>query len=199
MPQVTKAMEEQNPVEYWLNIIANYENEFREWERRSEKVIARYRDEYKDITRDSNSKFNILWSNVQTVMPAVYSRLPKPDVSRRFRDNDPVGRVAALLLERALDFEIEHYNDYRSAMKNCVLDRFLGGRGIAWVRYEPHFKAAEEGQPYEGLELTEDEDYEEASSLQEVIDYECSPVDYVHWKDFGHSYARGWEEVARLI
>ena len=198
MPQVTKAMEEQNPVEYWLNIIANYENEFREWERRSEKVIARYRDEYKDITRDSNSKFNILWSNVQTVMPAVYSRLPKPDVSRRFRDNDPVGRVAALLLERALDFEIEHYNDYRSAMKNCVLDRFLGGRGIAWVRYEPHFKAAEEGQPYEGLELTEDEDYEEASSLQEVIDYECSPVDYVHWKDFGHSYARGWEEVATV-
>ena len=59
MPQVTKAMEEENPVEYWLNIIANYENEFREWERRAEKVIARYRDEYKDITRDSNSKFNI--------------------------------------------------------------------------------------------------------------------------------------------
>ncbi len=27
------------------------------------------------------------------------------------------------------------------------------------------------------------------------IDYECVPIDYVHWSDFGHSLARTWEEV----
>jgi hypothetical protein len=26
-------------------------------------------------------------------------------------------------------------------------------------------------------------------------EYECSPVDYVHWRDFGHSVGRTWEEV----
>jgi hypothetical protein len=31
---------------------------------------------------------------------------------------------------------------------------------------------------------------------QERIEYECAPVDYVHWKEFGHSPgARTWEEV----
>lgn len=182
-------------VDRWLRIISAYDNEFRKWERRVEKIINKYRDDYQDTTRDSNLKFNILWSNVQTAMPAVYSRVPKADVSRRFNDTDPVGRVAALLIERSLDFELEHYSDFRETMKNCVLDRFLGGRGVAWVRYEPHIRAKELDQPYEGLELSEDEDYDESFGLQEEIEYECSPVDYVHWHDFGHSQARAWEEV----
>ena len=53
---------------------------------------------------------------MQTLSAATFAKLPKPDVSRRFRDNDPVGRVASLILERGLDFEIQHYNDYRVAM-----------------------------------------------------------------------------------
>jgi hypothetical protein len=64
--------------------------------------------------------------------------MPKADVSRRFGDNDQVGRVASILVERALDFEIEQYSDFRSTMRYAVEDRFLGGRGVAWVRYEPH-------------------------------------------------------------
>ena len=123
--------------EQWIKTIAVYEREFKRWEGRVEKILKRYRDEQRQGRDSTGSRFNILWSNVQTAIPAVFSRLPKPDVSRRFRDNDPVGRVAALILERALDFEVEHYPDYRSAMKNSVQDRFLGGRGVSWVRYEP--------------------------------------------------------------
>jgi hypothetical protein len=33
---------------------------------------------------------------------------------------------------------------------------------------------------------------------QEEIEYECAPTDYVHWKDFGHSVARTWEEVTSV-
>jgi len=59
---------------------------------------------------------------------AIFARLRKPDVSRRFRDNDGIGRVRpSMMLERALEFEIEHYGDYKSAMNNAVLDRLLGG------------------------------------------------------------------------
>src|SRR5690242_18915629 len=97
----------------WLSTIASYEREFKRWEGRVEKIIKKYRDEVRLTTRDSGSRFNILWSNVQTAMAATFSRIPQPDVSRRFKDNDPVGRVAALLLERGLEFEITHYPDYR--------------------------------------------------------------------------------------
>src|SRR4051812_14675248 len=120
----------------WNDAIAAYERQFKKWEVRSEKIVKKYRDYDAQESTKGASAFNILWSNVQVSLPAVFARLPKPDVSRRFRDNDPVGRVASLLLERGLDYEVDHYPDYRAAMKGCVLDRFLGGRGQAWVRYE---------------------------------------------------------------
>ena len=130
--------------------VAAYDNDFKKWEARSQKIIKRYRDDNRSQNTNETAKFNILWSNVQTLIPAVYARLPKADVSRRFGDNDQVGRVASLLIERALDYEIEHYSDFRNTMKHCVEDRFLGGRGVAWTRYEPHVKTLE--SPADGLE-----------------------------------------------
>lgn len=186
-------MAEQEPtgskVEPWLNHISAYEREFKKWEGRADKIVKRYRDESRSKS-DGLSKFNILWSNVQTLVPATFARIPQPDVSRRFKDNDPVGRVASLIIERALDFEIQNYPDYRQSLKSCVLDRFLGGRGTAWARYEPHIRAVQLGEPQDGELITEDID-----EPQEELDYECAPVDYVHWRDFGHTVARTWEEV----
>jgi hypothetical protein len=177
-------------LEKWLNIIGAYDTEFKKWEARLTKIVKRYRDDNRISSTNDSVRFNILWSNIQALTPAVYSKLPSADVSRRFGDNDQVGRVASQLLERALDFEIEHYPDFRSMMTNVVRDRFLGGRGTAWVRYEPHIK--DQNVPDDGLQVTEDADDEE---VPEEIEYECAPSDYVHWKDFGHSVARTWEEV----
>jgi hypothetical protein len=174
----------------WLDDIAAYERKYKKWEGRVEKILKRYRDDNRSMTDSNRARFNVLWSNVQTLTAATFAKIPKPDVSRRFRDNDPVGRVASLILERGLDFHIQHYAAYRTTLKADVLDRFLGGRGCAWVRYEPHYK-----QPDlpDGYEVTEDVD-----EPNEVLDYECVAVDYVHWKDFGHSVARTWEEVPRV-
>jgi molecular chaperone GrpE (heat shock protein) len=193
-------IEQSTGLQKLLHIVAVYDNDFKKWEARTQKIIKRYRDDNRSQNTNETAKFNILWSNVQTLIPAVYARLPKADVSRRFGDNDQVGRVASLLIERALDFEIEHYTDFRSAMKHCVEDRFLGGRGVSWVRYEPHVKAID--MPEDGLEITEDvespdEQMNGAEPLEEIED-ECAPTDYVHWKDFGHAVARTWEEVTAV-
>ena len=193
-----------------LTIIKAYDTAFKDWVARCRKIVKTYRDDNKE----HKTKYNILWSNVQTLVPAVYSGMPKASVSRRHKDDDPVGRVACLLIERALDFEIEHYPDFRAAMENSVRDRFLGGRGISWVRYEPHTKPM--GPLDDGLQITEDieaGETDEGSPIdgtgsdpgdftttaeppaEEEIEYECSPTDYVHWEDFGHYPARTWEEV----
>jgi hypothetical protein len=192
--------------EDWYNCIAQYERTFKEWEGRADKIVKRYRDESRS-RNNPNAKFNILWSNVQTITPAVFARLPRPDVSRRFRDNDPIGRVASMMLERALEYEIEHYGDYASAMKQAVQDRLLGGRGTAWVRYEPHIVGQAggegEGAPEDGFQVTEDTDEAETEGgiyreNEERIEYECAPVDYVYWRDFGLTVARTWEEVTAV-
>lgn len=186
-------------VQKYLQAISTYEREFERWQKRATKIIKRYRDDMRTQSGNETVKFNILWSNVQTLIPAVYAKLPKASAARRFGDNDQVGRVAAQLIERALDYEIEHYPDFRSTMKYAVEDRFLGGRGVAWVRYEPHVRAQELAMPEDGAQVTEDvdEDGNEAETPEE-IEYECAPVDYVHWKDFGHSSARTWEEVTQV-
>jgi hypothetical protein len=190
----------------WYNCIAQYERTFKDWEGRADKIVKRYRDDSRS-RNNPNAKFNILWSNVQTITPAVFARLPRPDVSRRFRDNDPIGRVASMMLERALEYEIEHYGDYASAMKQAVQDRLLGGRGTAWVRYEPHIVGMAGGEaedmPEDGLQVTEDTDEAETEGgiyreNEERIEYECAPVDYVYWRDFGLTTARTWEEVTAV-
>jgi len=181
-------------LEKYLRAVGTYENEFAKWQARVKKLVKRYRDDTRGSGGNETAKFNILWSNVQTLIPAVYAKLPKADVSRRFGDNDPVGRVASRLIERAVDFEIEHYPDFRSTMKYDVEDRFLGGRGTSWVRYEPH--VAPIGVEDDGLSITSDiEAGEGAPPPLEQVEYERAPVDYVHWKDFGHSQGRTWEEV----
>ena len=181
-------------LEKYLRAVGTYENEFAKWQARVKKLVKRYRDDTRGSGGNETAKFNILWSNVQTLIPAVYAKLPKADVQRRFGDNDPVGRVASRLIERAIDFEIEHYPDFRSTMKYDVEDRFLGGRGTSWVRYEPH--VAPIGVEDDGLSITSDiEAGEGAPPPLEQVEYERAPVDYVHWKDFGHSQGRTWEEV----
>jgi hypothetical protein len=208
-------MENSKDATKWLQVISTYDNEFKKWEARTSKIVRRYRDDNRSQSDNDTSRFNILWSNIETLVPAVYNRMPKAVARRRFGDNDQVGRVASQIIERALDFEIEHYPDFRASMKNAVYDRFLGGRGVVWVRYEPYLKNQE--SPAAGLQVTDDtlgyeltpttpelpenEDSERAEQetpeqeIQEEIDYECTPCDYVHWKDFGHSVARTWEEV----
>ena len=174
-------------VELYLNTVTQYDKEFAKWSSRTDKILRRYRDERQ--VNSVQSRYNMLWANVSTLKAATFSRMPKADVSRRFKDNDPVGRVASMILERAMDFEITHYGDLKHCLEASVFDRFLGGRGSAWVRYEPKI----ESQDYEVSE--QDEESDEAT---EYLDSEAAPVDYVHWKDFGHEPARTWDEVNKV-
>ena len=72
-------------VQRYLDVMSTYDREFKRWEGRVEKIIKRYRDDRMQTT--SQSHYNILWSNVQTLKAATFSRMPKADVSRRFKDN----------------------------------------------------------------------------------------------------------------
>ena len=181
-------------VQRYLNHISAYEREFEKWESRVKRIQKRYKLE--DAPERKTTSFPVLWSNVQTLKAATYARMPRPDVARRFRDNDPAGRVAALLLERALDFEVRTYPDFSETMKHVVYDRFLGGRGTAWVRYEPVTKMVDRPPSMEDMlaGLTDNEPRE--TEQMEALDWECAPVDYVHWADFGHNVCRTWEEVS---
>lgn len=173
----------------WLTELDIAQKAFDKWIERGRKVVKRYRDERDDR---SGQKFNILWSNVKTIKPSVYAKRPKPVVSRRFKDSDAVGRVAAMLLERTLESDLEIHSDLDSSMKAVVEDRLLPGRGVAWVRYDPTIETAQLTDDVTGEAKTDEQGQ---PMTEERVTYECAPLDYVHWTDFIHSPARTWEEV----
>lgn len=180
---------------HWKAEIDSYDRESEKWYQRARKVIQRYMDDRTDMDANRGSRYNILWANVETILPAVYARPPKPDVSRRHKDRSPVGRVASMILERCLDYETTYYSDYDAGIRNAVKDRFLPGRGVVWIRYEPTF-GERAVQITEDVAAMDEESDGEMELTEEYVEHECSPVDYVHWEHFGHTCARTWEEVS---
>lgn len=170
---------------FWVAEIDTYEQQFGPWEKRCKNIVDRYMDERDELVKEA-SRFNILWSNIQTLHPAIYASTPTPNIDRRFDSDDDLGRYSALVLERAVSYYVK--NDlFDKVMKQATLDRLLPGRGVAWVRYCPVFE--------EKLQVTDDaqdKDYEE--EIPDLLSEDTVP-DYVHWQDFGHTWARTWQEV----
>ncbi len=195
-------------VQYWLDQLDGYRKEFKTWEKRCERIIKRYRDERQeksDGAPDVNFKFNALWSNVQTLSPAVYKKAPKPIVERRYLDKDPIARFASMTLERSLEVTAQECGS-NSATQRAVLDYLLVGRGVMWSRYEPTYGTPEdlgpqpsddEGSKEPKADLVADDDDEEGepSEAPRPVTWEKVYRDYVAWKNFRHDPAPVWEEV----
>lgn len=206
-------------VDYWLTQEKIAEKEERLWVRKARLIVRRYRDERATMDATLN-RFNIFWSNVQTLQPALYGRTPKPDVERRFKDSDPVGRTAAIILERAISYSLEAY-DFDDVMRNVVQDRLIPGRGVARIMYIPTYgqpivptegNQAEAGvsapsvvanEGDEGIEGAEEEAREipkaqVATETEREVVYEEARCKYVFWEDYREGPARVWEEVPWL-
>src|SRR6185437_7869816 len=197
------ALSTDNTVVRWIKEIELYESKAEQWETKSKKILRRYKDE-RNARETKESRYNVLWSNVQTLLPALYSKNPKPDFQRRFLDADPVGRVTCQVLERATSFTLDK-EDFFLTARQCVTDRLLPGRGTVWIRYVPHFAEGGEGMlGNEGPEIDDDTDANQAPNVPQTassgepivdVEYEEIDIDYVHWSDFGHTIARTWQEV----
>lgn len=178
----------------YIHEIEAYENEAEKWEERGKKIIKRYKDE-RNARNKLGARYNMLWSNVQTLQPAIYNSPPKPNIERRFHDDDDAGRIASDILERCCSYFLSD-EDFDSSFKQSVQDRLLPGRGTVWVRYVPHFKdstvAGEKEVQNDGVEITNEAD--EMAPPQE-LDYEEIELDYVNWQNFGHNVAPVWADV----
>lgn len=120
----------------WIAEIGISERYQRRWIERSKKIIRRYKDESDVDHINRKRRYALLWSNTETVKPAVYARPPQAVVGRRFDDADPVARVSSEVLERALRTSVE-LQDEDSTLKEACADFVLIGRGQTWERYVP--------------------------------------------------------------
>lgn len=157
---------EAGEVRLWLDAITLAQKTEEQWRKKATKAVERYRDEEERTKR----RFNILFANAQTILPAIYNSTPVPDIRRRFGDPDAVAKVAAQVLERASSYCMDAY-DFDGSMRAACWDMEVPGRGLVRVRYEPTFGQGEQ-----------------------IVD-EAVTCEYVDWRDFIRGPGRRWSEV----
>jgi hypothetical protein len=160
----------QDEAKRWLAEIKRAERDHEKWREQGDKIVKRYRDERgADTNVDKAHRMCLLWSNIETLSPALYARTPQPNVQRRNKDRDQLGRLAAMVLERSADYTLNS-QDFDFVMRSAVKDFLLTGRAVAWVEYEPTLNGDD-------------------------ITWQKAGVRYVNRHDFLHNPARTWFEV----
>lgn len=176
-------------VAYWKDELTRRNKALDKFRKRGQKTIARYLDE-REGTETSVRKFNVLWSNVNTLLPAVFDERPKPVASRRYLDNDPIARVASLMLERTLGYMVDASNELSAAVRTALMCRLLPGVGTIWIRYDDG-GAVNVPDPIQQSPITN-------KATSQRID-ERVAIDYVQWSDFVWGPSRTWDEVPYVM
>ena len=182
-------------VAYWDSQLGSYEHEFRSWQKTVKNIVGRYSLSNRmneGLTARNRKEFNILWSNVQVTKPYIYSRDALPEVSRRHKDKDPVGRIGAEILQRAMGTELD-IQRVADPFNGVALDLLLGGRGVPWVTYDADIREMpaedENGEP------REDDNGE--PEMEERFFGEASTIEYVYHNDFAHAVRRNWADIEK--
>lgn len=171
----------------WLKEISfvQHSKEQKTFEAVGEKIVKKYKNssvlvafQASDVLPNTRVMFNVLWSIVQVLKPSLFCRLPKVVVERRFKDQDPIGRLASQIAERGVSYMLSIQQDrLMHAGVSAVEDRLLPGRGTVWLRYE----------------METDQHTDDVTNVtKEIIkpNSEMVWVDYVYWKDYLEAKAR---------
>lgn len=181
--------------ERWSVELRAAEKVLQPWRKVAKRVIKKYLMKT-GAGRGSNSRKLGLWPAVcDTLEALLYDKTPVADVSRRFDDSgDPEARVAALMLERIVNQDIERKSDTtESAFALAVQDRLQPGFGMVRVRYicetesvdaVPEMPADEQGQG--GAPEV---------PAHEKVTFEDAVCEYHNWADCLWSPCRTFQEL----
>lgn len=173
-------------IKLWTEELASASKREKSWRKEGRKLVAIY-----EACKKDEVPFNILYSNTETLSPALYNQVPRPRVDRRYKDEDPLGKTAAELATRVLVFlldnDIDTYTPFDTCMLQAVLEALVPGRGITRFKYDAIMASSENssGAP----------DDDKAEPSVEEVTYETVCCEQVSWDRFRHGYAKTWSDV----
>lgn len=154
-----------------------------------------------------DTSFNILYANVETIVPAIINSPPVPDIRRRFGEKDEAARDVAEMLERSISIQVDD-SRLQTEMEGMSQDAFLAGRGIIRLRYmsevveaelesiedealdDAEIDRSESDEKYEGLE---GDGYSSQDNAGEVLN-ERIEFEAISWRDYAHGPAKRWPD-----
>lgn len=135
-------------VKVWKARIADRIKDEKDFRKDGRSITKLYED---GKEKEGCTPFNILYSNTETLSPALYNNQPRPVVERRFKDADPVGKEASTVMKRILEYLLDSndqdYSDFDSMMRMAVLEGLLPGRGVTRFKYDADVSDDAEGKP----------------------------------------------------
>lgn len=163
-------------VKLWLSAIDLSSREEESWRKEAETTVKTFRngDSSRNGAIERQQEFNILYSNIETLTPAIYNSTPIPDVRNRYDKDDPVAKEAGDFIERCLSYDLD-VDQFDPNMESAVQDSELVGRAVTRVRYVPYISGDKE--------------------TGEKLAWEEVPTEHVPWANFRRGPARCWYDV----
>ena len=163
-------LDKSDAVRSWLADITAAKKREKDYRKDGKEIVDIYSGKQAD-----KIPFNILFSNTETLLPALFSQTPRPVVQRRFKDEDPVGKAAAQASQRMLEFlcdtNVDGYETFEQSIRYATLDSLLPGRGVTSIKYD--------------VELVEDE----------TVKWEQVCTETKSWDRVYFGYAKKWSKV----
>ncbi|WP_312809339.1 hypothetical protein [Agrobacterium cavarae] len=208
--------------EKWIEKVKAAEKAEKDWLDDSAIATRAYTNEDKSSTGETllgkRYDFNILFSNVETIVPAVINSAPVPDIRRRFNDPDPAARVVSDIFERSISVQIDD-SRLQVELEASAQDAFLAGRGIVRIKFlgdvvggeltDDDLRQADKEEEAQGDEEEFQEDEAPGVSamdgLQAGLGHNGGPsmerlenerirFEAVSWRDYRHGPAKRWED-----
>lgn len=164
-----------------------------EWMTEIESAEKRMKDFVKEGRRleeiynsENSVAFNILFSNSETLLPALYSATPRPLVRRRQTQGvDELGKISAVIAQRILRYLLDNpdpnYPSFDEVLERSVLSALVPGWGVAMVKYEADISPEVKG--------------EDGEVIPESVSYETICLDLVDWDRLILGYAPSWARL----
>jgi hypothetical protein len=156
---------------------------------RANVVTAKY-DESTSTYAGLKDRFNVLYSNIETLRPLIFSNLPVPQIRRRNIQQDNVSGTISTLLERAVSCTLDK-EDAVTKIAKARDDFLIVKKGVVRVGFEQEIIKEEQEQEV----MTDTGEVVIEKSKKEMPGEKKVTLDYVPWDDLLIQPARQWEDV----
>ena len=175
--------------ERWCKRVAREIKAHKKWRDDAKIAVDAYRDE-----RDDNLHilYPIWWTTVQITHAAIYSNSPKPDVRKRYNDQDFSNDRLALAIERILSFTTD--TTYFDDNGHLAVDDFLvAGCGQCKIELETETQEIPVLDPISQVPILGAND---KPQLQKVITNQTLKLRHFSWENFGWEPGKDWDSVS---
>lgn len=178
----------------WLEEIAAAEKREDKWMKDAEKAESIFLAGCTDEKSDE-AEFNILHSNVETIVPSIYNSAGKPDIRPRHNNPDPLIKQVSDIFERVI---LAMVDDSRmdAEVEQSAQDVFVAGRGIVRVKFDADVseQPVTMVDPMTGQPVPAVDDMGQPMT-QPVVTNERVQFEVVSWRDFRMGPASRWSDV----